>query len=124
MSLWNSLVSAVTTANESAHADRLEKEFSDSIDKIFSLDTNMTFEVVNRFLDKKRDILVESKNWSQAGKISVANALRTNARKTFDFNVVEGYALWMTSAWLENGARSNNPKCFRMWKDLDETVSP
>ena len=83
MGLWNSLVSAVTTANESAHADRLEKEFNDSIDKIFSLDTKMTFEVVRRFLDKKRDILTESKNWSQEGKISVANALRTNARQTF-----------------------------------------
>lgn len=124
MGLWNSFVGAVTSANESAHADRLEKEFDDSTNKLFALDTTMIYEVIRLFLNKKQDILTESKNWSQDGKISVANVLRTKARQTFDLNMVEGYALWMTSAWLENGARSSNPKCYRMWKDLDETVSP
>jgi hypothetical protein len=51
----------------------------------------------------KRDKLVDMlDNMTSDGRIEVGKNLQSKARATLDLNVAEGYALWLTGAWLES----------------------
>ena len=105
MGFLNSMMGAVSNASESAHGDRLQKEFDDSVRKLGNMDRSVADEVIRRFVLKRASIKGEMRNWSRDGKISMSGTLRRKAREAFDLNVVEGYALWMTSTWLECSVR-------------------
>lgn len=57
------------------------------------------------FVDKCELLERERVNWSQAGRLKMGRDLQTKARKEFDFNQAESYALWLAGAWLESSER-------------------
>ena len=123
MGIFGALKSIAASANEDAHANRIAKEHDDTVNRIFSLEKNMTNEILRRFSLKREDLRVEAVNWSRDGQISIAKQIREKARQTFDLNVTDGYVLFLLSAWLESGARSAHPKCHRIWMDLSDNFS-
>ena len=51
----------------------------------------------------KRDRLIDLlDNMTSDGRIAMGKQLQSKARETLDLNVSEGYALWLTGAWLES----------------------
>lgn len=122
MGIFDSLVEAFGAANEAAHADRLKREFDDSVRRMASLDRSLTDEAISRFVKKRRLLSVEMPNWSRDGQLNMANALRRKAREVFDTNMIEGFALWMSSAWLESRIR-NHPAAQGVFLQLDGLAS-
>lgn len=52
---------------------------------------------------KKREALIgQIDNMTQDGRIKLGRQLQTEAKRVLDMNVSEGYALWLTGAWLES----------------------
>ena len=74
------------------------------------------------FLDKRDKIIPNIDNMTRDGQIELGKTLQSKARQTLDMNVAEGYALWLTGAWLES---MNRPgiEAARTFKFLDETAT-
>lgn len=120
MGFFDSLVTAVNDASETAHGTRLLREFDDSIRRIAPLDGRD--EIIRRFVYQRTIIRREMHNWSRDGTLSQATDLRRKARQTFDLNVVDGYSLWLTSAWLEASVR-RSADAQHVWQQLDQLAA-
>lgn len=119
MGILSSLFDAAATANQDAHGERLLVEFYDSVARIGRMPSVQSDEVISRFVIKRGKLNAEIWNWTAEGKLKMSKTLRDEARKITDFNIIEGYALWMTSAWLESQMRSSE-KARTVFKKLDE----
>lgn len=120
MGFFDSLVTAVSDASETAHGARLRNEFDDSIRRIAPLDGRD--EVIRRFVYQRTIIRREMHNWSRDGTLSQATILRKKARQSFDLNVVDGFSLWLTSAWLEASVR-RSADAHHVWQQLDQLAT-
>lgn len=107
MSFFSALRDAVADASESAHGVRLKAEFDDSVRSLARMDKAISDEAIRQFIEKRAAIVVKMANWTRVGKLTVAASTRTEARRVTDLNLTEGYALWMTSAWLECSMRTS-----------------
>lgn len=54
------------------------------------------------FVKKREALISQLDNMTQDGRIKLGKDLQSEARRTLDMNVSEGYALWLTGAWLES----------------------
>jgi len=120
MGFFDSLASAVSDASEVAHGTRILREFDDSIRRIAPLEGRD--EIIRQFVNQRAIIRREMHNWSRDGTLSQATVLRKKARQTFDLNVVDGYSLWLTSAWLEASVR-RSPDAQHVWQQLDQLAA-
>ena len=107
MSFFSALRDAVVDASESAHGVRLKAEFDDSVRRLARMDKAVSDEAIRLFVEKRAAILVKMANWTRVGKLTVSASTRSEARRVTDLNLTEGYALWMTSAWLECSVRTS-----------------
>lgn len=119
MGLLSRLLDAAGEANQDAHGERLLAEFYDSVGRMSRMPPAQSDEVISRFVDKRGKLHAQIWNWTNDGKLKMSKTLRDEARKLTDFNLTEGYALWMTSAWLEAQMRSSN-KARTVFGKLDE----
>lgn len=52
---------------------------------------------------RKRDTLIRRiDNMTSDGRVEMGKQFQVKARETLNLNVSEGYALWLTGAWLES----------------------
>jgi hypothetical protein len=123
MGFFGSIIDAAKSANEEAHGSRLHAEFQDSMQRLRQLDTSQAADVFLKFVNKRQRIREHVANWSRDGRLKMADTLRAESRRVFDLNIVEGYALWMTSAWLESGERSSAKAAF-VHAELDRFSIP
>ncbi len=107
MGILDSLFGAAREANEAAHGARLESGLRDTMAGLARMQDDMRFEALMRFLVKRSRILPNLPNWSRDGCLSMAKTVQDEARKRYDFDIVESYALWMTGAWLEGSVRES-----------------
>jgi hypothetical protein len=74
------------------------------------------------FLEKRDRLISNLDNMTSDGRIDLGKSLQSKARQTLDLNVAEGYALWLTGAWLES---MNRPgiEAARVFEFLDQTAT-
>lgn len=106
------LVGAAVEANESAHGKRLRDGLVSTGDHLKRLDERVQEAALRRFLEKCQSISEDEINWSRDGRIKMGRALQEEAKKQFDFNQAESFALWMAGAWLESGSRNSDDATF------------
>ena len=70
------------------------------------------------FLHKRALLRARLANMSPDGRIATGITLQKRARDTFDLDLAEGYALWLTGAWLETMDRPG-PDATRTHQALD-----
>lgn len=117
------LANAAIEANEEAHGSRLHTELMDSMSRINQLEQSLAQTLLEDFVARKTEIKRVKGNWSRDGRLKAAGELRAEGKKRFDFNMAEGYALWMTSVWLESGERSSG-KARMVFEHLDAIGIP
>lgn len=119
MGFFSSLKDTAIAANEEAHGVRLHMEFRDSVARMGNMPSDRSDQIIARFVTKRSKIVGDMWNWTNDGKLEMAQVLKKQARGITDFNVIDGYALWMTSAWLESGVRKSE-KAKAVFTQLDE----
>lgn len=122
MGIFGTLKNAAVQANEEAHGIKLANELADTALKMKALDPVMTDEIIQRFIDKRTPIQQQMFNWTDDGKLKMASTIRKAARDTTNFNMIEGYALWMTSAWLESSVRQS-AKAIKVFDTLNDLAN-
>ena len=108
MGMFAALRNTAVEIHEDARGRILHGELTGTLRAMQSMPEAMVMEIGSRFSIKRSRLLANIGNWTVEGQIRMADTLRTESRKQLDFNVVEGYALWMTSAWLESGVRQSD----------------
>lgn len=83
----------------------LWSQLADTRGKLVGLSDNVRAAALMGFVDKRNLLLARLDNMSSAGKIELGITLQKRARETFNLDMSEGYALWMTGAWLESMER-------------------
>jgi hypothetical protein len=119
MGFFSGIKDAAFKANEDAHGARLLREFRDSIGKMGNMPSERSDEIIQRYVSKRAKIKPSMVNWTFDGILSMAKSLKDEARRVTDLNIIEGYALWMTSAWLESGVRTSD-NAREVFTQLDE----
>jgi hypothetical protein len=119
MALLDKVKAIASAANDNARSVRLSKELVDTFKGLDAMSPERQQEVIARFIDKRTKLLQHMENWTKDGRLRMAKTLRDEARKQLDFNVPEGYALWLASAWLESGERES-PIAKRVHQQLEE----
>lgn len=104
--------SAIKEANEDAHGKRLTEGLRSTGDSLKNLDERVRQLAFKKFLDKKALMEIEMINWSFEGRIKMGRMLQDKARKSYDFDQAESYALWLAGAWLESGCRQSDDAVF------------
>lgn len=77
-------------------------QLQDTMVKLDSLEEAIRNRALSGFHDKCVRFAPYLDNMSVDGRIETAIRFQKEARKTFDLNMAEGYALWLTGAWLES----------------------
>jgi hypothetical protein len=80
-------------------------QLTDTRAKLAALPDNVRAVALMGFVDKREGLLTSLDNISSEGKVETGRSLQKKARETFNFNMAEGHALWMTGAWLESMER-------------------
>ena len=109
MGIWTTLVGSAQEANEQAHGERLRRELESTLSLMDGMNEEVRAYAILKFMEKRSTLKLNMANWSREGRIKVARALHASARKKFDLDQAESYALWLAGAWLESGAR-NSPQ--------------
>lgn len=102
---WSSLVGIIQEANEDTHGVRLRKELTSTFANMTDLDGNVRAYALVKFMEKREKLRSNMVNWSRDGRLKMGRTLQTEARKQFEFNQAESYALWLAGAWIESGER-------------------
>ena len=95
-------------ANEGAHGTRLESGFQETMQFLASMDDDLRVQALLRFLEKREKLLSHLRNMTDKGRIDMGRMLQDEARKKYDINTTEAYALWMAGAWLESMERKSS----------------
>ena len=101
------LFSMMREANEEAHGTRLRQHLDDTLMRMAQLNDQVRGTALMRFADKREKLLSNLPNMSKEGVIKMGRFLQSKARETFDLNIAEGYALWLTGAWAESMQRES-----------------
>ena len=108
MGILDSIREGVGAVHEDARGRILNDELTNTLQHMQRMPETMITEIGMRFSEKRSQLLPYIPNWTREGCLKMAQTLRSEGRKQLDFNVVEGYALWMSSAWLEAGVRQSD----------------
>lgn len=108
MGLFDSIKQTMGAVHEDARGRILNEELVDTLQRMQRMSEAQITEIGLRFGKKRSSILPHMENWTREGCLKMAQTLRSESRKQLDFNVVEGYALWMSSAWLEGAVRQSD----------------
>ncbi len=106
------LVGAAADANEAAHGKRLRDGLASSGNHLKQLDEQVLNVAMSRFVEKCEQLDAQQINWSKDGRIKMGRALQEEAKKQYDFNQAESFALWLAGAWLESGSRNSDDAVF------------
>ena len=77
-------------------------QLQDTVKKLANLEDGVRANALGGFLNKRKRLVPSVSNMSANGRIETGIRLQKEAKQTFDLNVSEGYALWLTGAWLES----------------------
>ncbi|HEX7114317.1 MAG TPA: hypothetical protein VF193_04245 [Steroidobacter sp.] len=77
----------------------------DTISRMGGLPDRVRAAAIAGYLDKRTKLIDKLENMSEDGRIKMGKFLQSEARKQFDTNMAEGYALWLAGAWLESMQR-------------------
>ena len=119
MGLFSSIREGIGEVHEDARGHILHDELLNTLQHMQRMPEEMITEIGMRFSVKRSRLLPHIHNWTREGCLKMAQTLRSEGRKQLDFNVVEGYALWMSSPWLETGVRQSD-LASAVFKHLDQ----
>lgn len=80
----------------------LWSQLADTQQKMARLPEHIRTAALMGFLTKRDKLIDALDNMTGDGRIALGKELQSKARSTFDMNLAEGYALWLTGAWLES----------------------
>lgn len=107
MGFFDALKNAANEANEAAHGERLKSGLASTISCVGALDDKVRAVALIKFIEKRKKLQERLPNWSRDGRIKVGRKLQDEARKCFDLDQAESYALWLAGAWIESGERES-----------------
>ena len=108
MGIWSNLVGSVQEANEQAHGERLKKGLESTISLMTAMDGGVRVYAISKFMDKREKLRLNMVNWSRDGRLKIGRTLQDEARKRFDLDQAESYALWLAGAWIESSVRNSS----------------
>ena len=103
----NGTAKAASDANEAARGAVLLREYKSTMQGMQELNENLQALTLMKYVDKISKLKYHSVNWTREGCIKMARTLQKEARKRVEFNMAEGYALWLAGAWLETKWRAS-----------------
>jgi hypothetical protein len=106
------LATAASEANEAAHGRRLREGLLSTGAQLKGMEEHLLNRTMQAFISKCDALTSELDNWSKQGRVKIGRELQARARREFDFNQVESYALWLAGAWLESGSRTSADALF------------
>lgn len=77
-------------------------QLQDTQQKMARLSEPIRTDALLKFLNKREKLALAIDNMTRDGQIELGKTLQKTARETFNLNISEGYALWLTGAWLES----------------------
>jgi hypothetical protein len=80
----------------------LWSQLKDTKAKLIRLPGEVRAQALMGFVDKREKLIPKLDNMSSEGRIEMGTLLQKKARETFNMNMSEGYALWLTGAWIES----------------------
>lgn len=104
-SLFNRFANKLKEAEEESAGKKLREGLLSTGENIQNLDDEVRYQALLKFLQKTYALKRDLPNWSKEGRIKVAKSLQQEAKKKFDFDQAESYALWLAGAWLESRER-------------------
>ena len=96
---------AISDASEEAHGARLRAGLTSTGQHLQKLEPEVIGSMMTRYLEKRQMLANQRANWSRDGRIKMGSQLQQEAKKHYDFNQAESYALWLAGAWLESAER-------------------
>lgn len=103
--LLNRFANKLKDAEEESAGRKLREGLLSTGDNLQSLDDGIRSRALQGFLQKTYALERDLPNWSREGRIKIGRSLQQEAKKKFDFNQAESYALWLAGAWLESRER-------------------
>lgn len=98
-------VAAISDASEEVHGARLRAGLTSTGQQLQALEPEVIASMMTRYLEKRQMLADQRANWSRDGRIKMGSQLQQEAKKHFNFNQAESYALWLAGAWLESAER-------------------
>lgn len=80
----------------------LWSQLADTQQKMARLSEQVRTTALLGFAQRRDRLIDQLDNMTSDGRITMGKQLQAKARETLDLNVSEGYALWLTGAWLES----------------------
>jgi len=94
-------------ANEDAHGARLERGMQDTMQLLSTIDEDIRIKALVGFIEKREKLLSNIRDMTSKGCIDMGRFLQDEARKKYDIDLAESYALWMSGAWMESMERKS-----------------
>lgn len=106
-SFFNRFTNKLKEAEEESAGRKLREGLLSTGENLQNLDDDVRYQALLKFLQRTYALKRDLPNWSREGRIKVAKSLQQEAKKKFDFDQAESYALWLAGAWLESREREN-----------------
>jgi len=101
--IWDAVKRAASHARDQTSWTILR----DTIAKLGELPDDVRANAILGFIDKREKLQSRLPNMTAEGRLKMGAFLQQEARKRFDLDMAEGYALWMAGAWLESSQRDS-----------------
>jgi hypothetical protein len=99
----------------------LWSQLADTQQKMARLTEPVRTAALMGFMGKREKLVGMLDNMTSHGRLDLAKQLQAKAKQTVDLDVAEGYALWLTGAWLESMDRPGIDAA-RTHEFLDQTA--
>lgn len=93
----------IKKAWKEARGTRLEQELSDTFTRLQGAGPKLYAEIHKHLQPLYSKVKPKLFNMTPEGQIKAGKAFQDEARRKLDFDVGQGYALWIIGAWLESG---------------------
>lgn len=107
MGFFSTLMSAASEANEETHGKRLLMHVHQHFDWLQTLDADVFQVFVLGYVQIRKRLHIECRNWTREGRIEVARAMQDQARREVDTDVSGSASRWLAGAWLESLSRNS-----------------
>jgi len=101
-----------------SHGRVLSKQIYQRMGELDSVSERVRFAALMGFAAKRYPFKERIDNFSKSGCIEMGADLQRIGQRTLKLNQAEGYALWLTGAWLESLSR-NGPEILMAREVLD-----
>lgn len=103
--------SIISDANEDAHGERLKRGMQDTLHLLSTFEDMARAKTLMKFLDKKQKLSSSPQNFTAKNRIAMGRLMQDEARKLYDIDRPESFALWMAGAWIESMERRSSAAC-------------